>query len=320
MLKKYWYAFKQIRFDIFNLERSLVKSFYHLSFKGGEGRYVLMCDGLMKHGGFFDRMKGTISIYALSKVHHKEFKLYFEHPFSLQKYLSPNSYDWTISKDSLNYRYPYAKPIIGYYEFLYPWRIQLKRYGEVHYYFGYNILKKINKKYHQSFNWKQLYTELFQPSEYLRREINKRLNIIGGCYIAVHLRFLNLLGDANESDAKYKALNKEEADKLIMRCIYKIKELLQENPEHTLFLSTDSNVFMQKIKNKLKFYSVEGEIQHIDNVEKNCHDEPLKMFLDYYLLSHATKIFSLVGHGLYRSDFPQYAAIIGGKNIVRIEI
>lgn len=36
MLKKYWYAFKQIRFDIFNLERSLVKSFYHLSFKGGE--------------------------------------------------------------------------------------------------------------------------------------------------------------------------------------------------------------------------------------------------------------------------------------------
>ena len=320
MLKEYWYALKQIRFDIFHLERHLVKRFYHLSLKGGSQRYILMCNGVMKHGGFFDRMKGAISIYALSKVHHKEFKLFFEHPFLLEKYLSPNSYDWTISKESLNFRYPFSKPIIGYFEFMYPWRILLRRYGEIHYYFGYNVLERLNKKFHQNFDWEQLYKELFRPTEYLQKEIDFQLSKIGKKYIAVHIRFLNLLGDDNESDTRYKAVSKEDAEKLIKHCISKIEDLLQENASYTLFLSTDSNVFMEKAKKELDFFRVEGEIRHIDNVEENQQDKPLKMFLDYYLLSHATKIFSLIGHGLYHSEFPQYAAIIGETDFVRIEV
>ena len=328
-LKGAWHAFKQIRYDVFHIERKLIRTKYHFSLSPSKNRYILKCDGYMNHGGFFDRMKGAVSIFALSKVHGKDFKLSFTHPFDLRNYLEPNRYDWTIDESQIDYNYPATKPIIGYFEFMYPWRIILKRLGEVHYYFGYNILDRINKKYGTSFDWKELYDELFKPSYRLQQLINlyQIETTRGGYdnkmpYYAIHIRFLNLLGDDNESNPAYKKLDKESADELMECCIKKIEELRQCNGNSKRYLlSTDSNVFMEKAKTRLSYiYSIPGQIRHIDNVADDNDDGNIKLFLDYYMLSEAEEIYSFIGSGLYKSDFPNYAAIIGGKVLKRINI
>lgn len=327
-LKRVWHAFKQIRYDVFHIERKLIRAKYHFSLSPSKNRYILKCDGYMNHGGFFDRMKGAVSIFALSKVHGKDFKLSFTHPFDLRNYLEPNSYNWSIGEEEINYSYPAAKPVIGYFEFLYPWRVMMKRFGEVHYYFGYNILDSINRRFETSFDWKELYSELFKPSKNLQRLINQYqidINKGGGGvnlpYTAIHIRFLNLLGDHNESNPIYKTLDNNTASLLIEKCILKIEELKKENGSKRFLLSTDSNVFMEKAKIRLPYiYSIPGEIRHIDNVSSASNDENIKLFLDYYMLSEAEEIYSFIGSGLYKSDFPNYAAIIGGKVLKRISI
>lgn len=314
---------KQLRWDIFHIERGIINEYYHRKRLGihSKNRYVLMCDGIMNHGGFFDRMKGTISIYALSKVQNREFKLYFVNPFHLQEYLIPNQYDWSVSQSELCYDYPYAKPVVGYFEFDFPWRMMLKRKGEVHYYFGYNILDRINKRYHTDFTWRELYNELFTPSERLRLMLSNMKQKIGGKYIAVHIRFLNMLGDNNESDSRYTTLSPGDQDKLVRCCISQIKNIIHGTTKKVI-LSTDSNVFMQRAQTELPdVFVVPGTIRHIDNTTEETNvDENLKLFVDYYLLAGAEHIYSIVGNGLYRSDFPYYSSIIGGGQFSRVNL
>ena len=44
----------------------------------------------------------------------------------------------------------------------------------------------------------------------------------------------------------------------------------------------------------------------------------LKMFTDYYLISGAQKVYSLWHEGMWKSAFPEYAALIGGVPFERI--
>ena len=321
-LKKIIGEIRQIRWDIFHIERNIVKESFHWSFSGGgiKGSYVFVCDGVMNHGGFFDRMKGIMSIYALSKVRHRRFIIYFVHPFNLEEYLVPNRYAWN-SKD-ISFDYPYSKPVVGYFEFLYPWRIMMNRIGEVHYYFGYNILDRINARYNANFDWSALYHELFKPAPFLQKEISALKSKFGSNYLSVHVRFLNLLGDDNENESRYKTLPEEERNKLII----KVKNAtigLHKKYNIPLLLSTDSNVFLDAMRSENFILTVPGVSRHIDNEEQESQQkkrENIKLFLDYYMLAEGQQVISIIGFGLYQSDFPRYSAIIGGKPFRRINL
>ena len=130
------------------------------------------------------------------------------------------------------------------------------------------------------------------------------------------------MGDDNESNPAYKKLEKESADELMECCIKKIEGLRQCNGNSKRYLlSTDSNVFMKKAKTRLPYiYSIPGQIRHIDNVADDNDYGNIKLFLDYYMLPEAEEIYTFIGGGLYKSDFPNYAAIIGGKVLKRINI
>ena len=65
---------------------------------GSSYPYIFMVDGRIPHGGMFDRLKGLITIYAISKALGKPFKLSWSYPFVLSKYLEPNEYDWPIDE------------------------------------------------------------------------------------------------------------------------------------------------------------------------------------------------------------------------------
>ena len=201
--------------------------------------YVYMADGKMVHGGMFDRLKGAISIYAISKAHGKRYGIYFTEPFTLDKYLEPNKYDWRISKGDLLFSYPYSRPILAYSEKKEPSRLLRERDGQTHFYYGSDILDFINQRYNKEYDWASLFNELFRPSTYLEKQINRIKRDVEGRYIAVHLRFLNMLGDKVEK-LPYPELKEEEKHKLIADCITKIRELYNSNQGKSLFVSSDS--------------------------------------------------------------------------------
>ena len=80
--------------DVLWREPRMIWKYYNVNANGNGGvggnKYIFMVDGKVGHGGMFDRLKGAISVYAISIVQQKDFRIYFDYPFELQKYLEPN--------------------------------------------------------------------------------------------------------------------------------------------------------------------------------------------------------------------------------------
>lgn len=280
---------------------------------------VFMADGKMLHGGLFDRLKGAVSIYAISKVKGKQFGIYFVNPFKLEKYLNPNLYDWRVCDEKMVYSFPSSRPIVAYSEFKNPRRLFKNRNGQTHYYFGSNIVELVNQKYGTSYDWVMLYKELFTPSEYLKHHVDQVKADAGSSYFAIHLRFMNLLGDRIENNQD-STLNEAERQELMNVCVEKIKRLAISIKLRPIVF-TDSMVFLQEVKKELpEAYIVSGNARHIGTAGKTTDDENLKLFTDMYLMVDAQKVYSIVGKGLYSSAFPEYSAMIGSKPFERVKL
>ena len=291
----------------------------NINANGGFGgyKYIFMVDGKVGHGGMFDRLKGAISVYAISKVQQKDFRIFFDYPFELQKYLEPNSYDWTIEKKDVVYAYPHSRPLFLYGECYAPDRLFKNRKCEAHFYYGYDSLKEINAKYGTDFEWGQLYRELFKPTVYLQQYIDHYWQELGRDYIVVHTRFLNLLGDKVET-AINPELPQSERERLMLQMRDKISELAKQNNNLRVMLASDSMTFIEYMKREMPgIYVVPGTVKHIDTAGETNDAENIKMFLDYYLISYAQKVYSLVGQGMWPSAFPEYAAKIGNVEFER---
>lgn len=298
----------------------ILKYYLHKKAENISVDYVYMADGKMIHGGLFDRLKGMASIYALSMVQGKKFGIYFKEPFLLEKYLVPRSYDWRVSESDMIYSYPQSRPIIAYSEHDQPKRVIRKRDGQIHFYYGSNILDYINKQYETEYEWTALFNELFKPSPYLEEQIYKIRERQENKYIAFHLRFLNLLGDKVEKLA-YPEMDADRKEHLINDCIDKIKVLSRANNDCKIFVCSDSMIFIDRIKDQMpEVMIVKGNPKHLDNVAVISDADSLKLFLDIYMLVGAEKVFSIVGKGLYSSAFPDYAAKIGGCPFARVSL
>ncbi len=286
----------------------------------GGNKYIFMVDGKVGHGGMFDRLKGALSVYAVSKVQRKDFRIYFDYPFELRKYLEPNSYDWTIEKKDVVYSFPRSRPLFLYGECYAPNRLFKNRRCEAHFYYGYDSLNVINEKCGTDFEWGQLYRELFKPTVYLQQYIDHYRQELGREYIVVHTRFLNLLGDKVETNINPE-LPQPERDRLMSQMRDKIKELAKKNNSMRVMLASDSMTFIEYMKREMpEIYVIPGMVKHIDTAGETNDAEVIKMFLDYYLISYAQKVYSLVGRGMWPSAFPEYAAKIGDVEFKRIHL
>lgn len=308
--------------NIYLREPSFILRYYLHQYLGEmNNNYVFMADGKMIHGGLFDRLKGAISIYAISKVYGKRFCLYYTKPFHLDTYLIPNLYDWRIKESELYYSYPKSRPVIAYSEINHPKRLLKERKGQTHFYFGGDIIDIINKKFGTSFEWAKLYDELFKPSDLLQKHLDIVMGKIGANYYAIHLRFLNLFGDMIEPLGGV-ILNEERKKELVATCLSEIKRVISIQPESWKpVVFSDSMSFLSLIKNELPdAYVVSGNVRHIDNLSVITEDDNLKVFTDMYLMVGAQKVFSIVGKGMHLSAFPEYSAKIGGRPFERITI
>lgn len=282
--------------------------------------YIFMADGKMVHGGLFDRIKGAVSVYALSRVQEKSFGIYFNKPFELSKYLQPASYNWIIDENDLIYCYPTSRPVIAYSENRNPKRLLKNRTGQIHFYFGGDILDHINQVYHTSFDWKVLFHELFQPTKYLGDYVMKIKTSLNKDYYVAHFRFQNLLGDNLESSA-YKVLNDSGKLELVDACINAMERLLDVVNVHNMkiIVMSDSMIFLDIVRRRIpKVLVLDGFVKHIDTATSMDDDDNLKLFGDMYIIAGARKVFSIVGKGLYSSAFPEYSAKIGGCPFERL--
>lgn len=331
---------KNILFDASVREPKLIAKYYMpFCFKKESSRMVFKADGRFPHGGMFDRLKGAISVYAASQCIGRDFKISFTHPFDLRDYLEPNEYDWTIDEGDLIKGWPAARPIFMYGEFANPVRLVKKRSCESHYYYGYNSLDWLNQRYNKDFEFGALYKQLFKPTARLQKYIDMYKAEIGSKYIVAHFRFMNLIGDSTEFKEINPTLPEDKQNELIAKSLEQLRMLansnfnsnsgieLKENGQSQgqsqsltkIMLATDSARFVSIVKEQMSdVYVVPGEIKHIGTAEDNSDASTIKMFLDYYLIAEAEKVYNFVSDGMWKSAFPEYAAKIGLKPFERI--
>ena len=96
-----------------------------------------------------------------------------------------------------------------------------------------------------------------------------------------------------------------------------LKGQLTRNPR--IMLASDSMTFINYMQHEVPdIYVVPGTVKHIDTAGNTDDSENIKLFLDYHLIAHASKVYNLVAPGMWPSAFPEYAAKIGGTAFERI--
>lgn len=275
------------------------------------GAMVFCADGRMPHGGMFDRLKGAVSVYAAAKVLGRDFRICFNSPFVLERYLEPNGYDWRLGEAGRCESAWQARPVVMYGEWSNPRRLLKRRHREVQFYYGYDSLAYINRRCGTQFDWGELYGELFRPTAYLQQYIDDCKRGLGDNYVAVHLRFMNLLGDKTEFDVD-PTLPASEQESLMVRALAELRGVMARNSGKRVLLATDSATFVERVhREEPEVQFIPGEIKHIGTAAETSDGAVVKMFIDYYMIAGAERVYNLVGPGMWPSAFPEYAAKIG---------
>ena len=274
---------------------------------------ICMYDGRMDHGGIADRLRGAVSAYYVCREMGYDFRIFFNHPFRLDDYLVPNTYDWRISQDELCYHPADAEAMFcgsnGTYVEPFFQKLWLrKRFREarkqLHVYTNALLLPR-SKRYGE------LARELFRPSEKLEQALARYSQPLQGGYYTMSLRFIGLLDDFTERDGKHIA--PQEQQLLMDRCIAQIQKIYQRlNTRKRVLLTSDSQRFLKYAAERLDFvYYIPGDIVHIDYQDATSDDVNIKLFVDMMLISRAERAFLLQTGGMYNSGFPRRAAQMG---------
>lgn len=164
--------------------------------------------------------------------------------------------------------------------------------------------------------WGKIFKKLFKPSELLACHLKKCREEIGEEYIATVYRFQNLLGDFNEY--LYKTLrNNSERIRLINRALFELEKIHEENPGIQVLVTSDSISFLEEAARKSFVYVIPGKVEHMDFTDTDTNHTQLKSFLDFFMISEAQKVYSIVIGEMYRSQFPEYAAKINDVPFIR---
>jgi len=315
-MKSYFAKLKML--TIHQIKEYIILSKYYQFRKKKETKRIIVAvfDNRRKAMGLVDRLKGIISLYAFSKIHDITFKCDFNFPFNLDNYLIPHKYNWVFglnekSTSQLNTRVLILHGEDG------QRLVNYRQRKQTHVYINRDYLDILNKKFNKEYVWGELFNELFKPAPTLEAKLNYFSKEIGAEYIACQLRFMSLLGDFNEYNQK--PLPAHLQDDLIDKCANKILEL-KSKYTHPLLVVSDSVRFVEHMT---KFDGIVGfpeKIVHIDCVENVEEDVFLKPFIDFFMLSKATKVFSIVSDGMYESHFPLYAAKLNNVPFERIHI
>lgn len=318
---KFLYEKLNLKFINEKSYNKLIKNYqFERKHKFNENINIFVCNGEIEHGGLTDRLQGILTTFYISKILKRPFKIYWDSPFKLNKYLECNKYNWEITNKKNIYKGTNSKPLIF---FLYPRKYNLRNilgYGILSY-----LLSKRNNCYHVYTNYKfpkckfsHLFNELFIPSQYLKVEIERHLFAIGNKYWSISFRYRCLLNDFKESSGV--VLNSQQKEILIAKNIEELKVFLKKLPnDYKCLITSDSISFLKRVKDiDPRIYIINGKMSHLDyNNELLEKDDPwIKLFLDYYLIMNAERVYLFKTGNMYRSRFSEIAALIGKKKFI----
>lgn len=304
--------------------RSQLENYYTSMDKKPYSNYVLcLYEGAVQGGGLADRLKGVISTYMVAKELGKEFRLCFLEPFPLLEYFSPNAYDWRILPEEICRDRFLTKIVVldNTQDSGYQIKKQLKYLRKA--------IKEPERQIHVYTNaslcyegdYGKLFEELFKPSERLQQSINKQQKLIGGAYISVSCRFLNLFGDFNETYGRGDVLSESEKQILSDRIREEIEYLYKQYPDKRILLNSDSVTFLEQYSNVDYIYTVDGNITHIDNSRGLfTYEKYEKTFLDFMMIAGAEKVFLIKSDEMYKSGFPYAASRIYNRPFEIIDL
>ena len=259
-------------------------------------RVVCIYDNKINSGGLADRIKGIMSMYQLCKEQNIDFKILFTSPFKLTSFLIPNKVNWYIESDELNYNIRttdicYIYSIAG----------TIKEADKQRHWFN-KWLKSNKREFHVRTNARIFdnklfagnFNELFTIAPRLQKSIDAIKEELGNNYISTSFRFLNLLGDFNETTGAKVELSLEEKNDLIEKNLLQLKKLHYSHPGKRILVNSDSTTFLQEAA-KLDFtYTIPGNITHIDGKNISSEYETYeKTFLDFFMIANAERIYLL---------------------------
>jgi hypothetical protein len=230
-------------------------------------------------------------------------------------FLIPNKYNWTIDPGEIIYNSKSVisemwTPPIDYFEKSNQdiEKLKWEAYENINFFFKKHdqILCSTNLPIAEN-DYGNLFNELFKPADRLSRLLNENLEKINGEFIAVTLRFQQLLGDFIEGD--YPILKKEERPELIYRCIEHIKDIYYGNDCKKVLVTSDSMSFLEEARKIDFIYVIPGRLAHIDWSLDKSVEIYMKSFLDYFALMNARKIYLIIDDKMMNSGFSYRAAL-----------
>lgn len=288
-----------------------------------ENAVICIYDGATQAGGIADRLKGIIGTYHIAKKNGMQFKIYFKKPFPLEDYFVPNIYDWKIDKSNLCL--DKSKVDIIVLDSTQDSDYQLKKQQEYLERTIINTNKQIhvytNASFSYNLNYAELFYELFKPSERLKNALKQQMALIGTEYVSVSCRFLDMLGDFNETYGYGETISELERDLLFTQINEVIVQLHIENPRKKIVVNSDSTTFLNLYKNGEYTYVVPGNVTHIDAEQgEYFYEKYEKTFLDFMVIANAEKVYLIKSDKMNKSGYPYAASKIYKKPFKLIEI
>jgi hypothetical protein len=280
---------------------------------------IIIFDGKFQHGGLVDRLKGIVSFYQISEKLNADFKIYFKHPFDLEFFFNPNSYNWKSSESDLRWNPLKTKVLYFMDDFKSnPYKIikssnknKIIVFANIDY--SKSIYPDLNIFQHQT-KWKESFDVLFKKTLFLELKI-KSLKIVNES-IAIHTRFTSILGDFK--DASINEVSNERKIEIINELKHQIIEIEKQSNFKDIYIFSDSLTFLDNIKRTTKYKTIDGIPKHIDfdNNKNDIKDVHLKTFVDFFAISEIKTVCLLKTKEMYNSSFSKYAAIVGGNEFI----
>ncbi|MDE6562306.1 MAG: hypothetical protein K2K75_13060 [Muribaculaceae bacterium] len=279
---------------------------------------ISMVDGRMWHGGITDRFKGIISGALFAQYLNRPFRIKYTYPFQLTDYLVPNEYDWTIDDKNMSNSIFNSRALCTRHE-KGKRMLKVNYDGQIRFYCNVDLTTKLDfAPFNQ--DWGKVFNSLFKPSPTLQKELDRHAMMIGGEYVAMAFRFQNLLGDFKEYH--YKQINNPEyKERLIQANLDEIKNLLASGSFRQkykkILVTSDSGLFLERAQQIPNVYALSGKTAHVDT-RNTGNTNHIKAFVDFFMISKASKVYSVSIDGMFESDFPKYAAKLMGVPFFRI--
>lgn len=269
--------------------------------------------------GLSDQLRASLSLYQMCKREGICFKIFWDYPFNLNEFLQPNDYDWVISHDEINYHYPTRYRAVYCEKGIAMQRCLDKR-------LFYSILSTLGggqfhiftNSWFNSRGFSKTFDELFKPSPLLQQEVGRHRAMLGHRYFSVSFRFMELLGDFDDSGLAT-PLPDQEREAIIERCVSQLKKIIRKYPsDYKAFVCSDSSSFLERVKDLPQVYVVPGRIVHLQF--QSSKEVYLKTFVDMLLLRGAEKRYLIKTGGMYNSGFPKFASLIGNRKFKLIKV